>query len=180
MSNPNSDGTDELRKAACQIAATYFMACTNDCVSLTKEIVELVQSYQPKQPAPGAVEGVDDIDQILTGLTNFLVWEGQQDWEDAYPRDANRKNSQDRAKAALQAREHRLIKAYGGCTNCYGKGYATVNGQWSGTDTDQDIGSSGGRVSGGNPFEMKFCTCARGKQLKTLIEKYLTEGEADE
>lgn len=59
-------------------------------------------------------------------------------------------------------------KAYGGCRSCYGKGYATVNGRWRGYDTDQDIGSPGGYVSGGNPNVMKFCTCSRGRQLKQL------------
>jgi hypothetical protein len=30
----------------------------------------------------------------------------------------------------------RTKKAYGNCTNCFGKGYSTVNGRWSGYDTD--------------------------------------------
>lgn len=60
-----------------------------------------------------------------------------------------------------------LDAAYGGCHNCYGKGYASVNDMWSGNDTDQDIGSPGGRVSGGNPNAMKFCKCERGKQLES-------------
>lgn len=64
-----------------------------------------------------------------------------------------------------------LEKAYGGCKVCYGKGYATVNGQWVGHDTDQDIGSPGGTIRGGNQFEMQFCTCPRGQQLKTLLNK---------
>lgn len=60
-------------------------------------------------------------------------------------------------------------KAYGGCTNCYGKGYATVNDRWHGHDTDTDIGSPGGYVSGGNANAMKFCKCERGKQLEKLL-----------
>lgn len=59
-------------------------------------------------------------------------------------------------------------KAYGGCHICYGKGYATVNAQWIGYDTDTDIGSPGGVVRGGNPMSMKYCSCERGKQLEAL------------
>lgn len=74
-------------------------------------------------------------------------------------------------------------KAYGGCHNCYGKGYATANGMWSGIDTDTDIGSPGGRVSGGSPSVMKFCECERGKQLKGYVarrEQVLLERVRDE
>lgn len=68
----------------------------------------------------------------------------------------------------LDEAKRETAKAYGGCTKCYGKGYATVSGRWHGVDTDQDIGSSGGVVKGGKDFEMKYCTCERGKQLKAL------------
>lgn len=67
----------------------------------------------------------------------------------------------------LQAAE----KAYGGCHDCYGKGYATVNDRWLANDTDQDIGSPGGYITGGNPMAMKFCKCERGKQLEKLISE---------
>lgn len=63
-----------------------------------------------------------------------------------------------------------IEKSYGGCHICYGKGYSTVNGQWAGHDTDTDIGSRGGIVRGGKAVEMKYCTCARGKQLESLLE----------
>lgn len=68
-------------------------------------------------------------------------------------------------------REQEVAKAYGGCTNCYGKGYATVNDRWYGTDTDTDIGGTGKYYSGGNPNEMKFCDCSRGGQLKQAINR---------
>ena len=71
-------------------------------------------------------------------------------------------------------------KAYGGCHDCYGKGYATVNDRWHGNDTDTDIGSPGGYVSGGNPNAMKFCKCDRGKQLEQLIERAVMEARLDE
>ncbi len=73
--------------------------------------------------------------------------------------------------ALVKEAEAKTAKAYGGCTNCYGKGYATVNDQWVGVDTDQDIGSPGGVVRGGSPTAMKFCTCDRGELLKQLQSK---------
>jgi hypothetical protein len=77
-----------------------------------------------------------------------------------------------RQRSKVVERETDEIKrAFGGCEKCYGKGYATVNERWSGIDTDTDIGSKGGVVSGGNPFTMKFCTCGRGHQLHDLIEQ---------
>lgn len=50
-------------------------------------------------------------------------------------------------------------KAYGGCTKCYGKGYATVRREWKGrgvreVDESPDI-----------------CSCDRGKQIKKLLEE---------
>jgi hypothetical protein len=71
-------------------------------------------------------------------------------------------------------------KAYGGCHNCYGKGYATVNDRWMGHDTDQDIGSPGGTIQGGSDFAMKFCTCDRGKQLQELFTAEIVEARIDE
>lgn len=51
-------------------------------------------------------------------------------------------------------------KAYGGCTNCYGKGYATVKVQ-----------AGNYRVGFWELPPMKFCSCSRGKQLKKLLSK---------
>lgn len=73
---------------------------------------------------------------------------------------------------AIHQREQSLAKAYGGCTNCYGKGYATVNDAWHGHDTDTDIGSPGGYVSGGDRNAMKLCSCDRGKQLEKMLAKH--------
>lgn len=85
-----------------------------------------------------------------------------------------------KAKAAIQQALERerlaTAKAYGGCANCYGKGYATTSDLWSGYDTDEDIGSPGGGVSGGKPIVMKFCTCERGQQLKKWVAQ-LKAGE---
>lgn len=71
-------------------------------------------------------------------------------------------------------------KAFGGCTNCYGKGYATVNDRWSGYGTDGDIGGLEGHVSGGNPNAMKFCKCDRGKQISVRIAQLNQQIEGSE
>ncbi|WP_143690376.1 hypothetical protein [Williamsia sterculiae] len=72
----------------------------------------------------------------------------------------------------IKARQEEAIrhteKAYGGCHACYGKGYATHRSAITGVDTDQAIGSPGGRIY--HPFEeMRFCTCDRGQQLEKLL-----------
>jgi hypothetical protein len=62
----------------------------------------------------------------------------------------------------------KTAKAYGGCTNCYGKGYATYSSAHIAADTDQDIGSPGGHIN--IPFEeIRFCLCSRGRQLKKVM-----------
>jgi len=71
-------------------------------------------------------------------------------------------------------------KAYGGCTKCYGKGYATVSDRWLGHDTDTDVGSPGGYVSGGEDFAMKFCSCDRGKQLERLTTRITAAAKVEE
>lgn len=71
-------------------------------------------------------------------------------------------------------------KAYGGCHNCYGKGYATAPDLWAGYDTDTDIGSPGGPISGGEPVTMKYCTCERGKQLDQMVAKEVAAARLDE
>ena len=56
-----------------------------------------------------------------------------------------------------------IAKAFGGCKNCYGKGYATVR-----------IGTSS-RYHSEIHTELRFCSCDRGKQLK----KYFAEAEKE-
>lgn len=82
-------------------------------------------------------------------------------------------------KDHIAAERADVEKAYGGCHNCYGKGYASVNNRWSGNDTDTDIGSPGGHVSGGNPNAMKFCDCARGQKLKKRFTSQQGEKKHD-
>lgn len=57
------------------------------------------------------------------------------------------------------SRDQQTAKAYGGCTNCYGKGYATQSSRASGRGISWD-------TSG-----IKFCECPRGQQLKAETEQ---------
>lgn len=67
-----------------------------------------------------------------------------------------------------------LEKAYGGCHNCYGKGYATYRSAYSSYGTDGDIGGFEGRYY--QPYEkILFCKCDRGKQLEAIITQECTK-----
>ena len=60
-----------------------------------------------------------------------------------------------------------VSKAYGFCTKCYGKGYATVR---YGFNAHADfIGDKSYEY--GTKTHMKFCDCDRGKQLEELIKR---------
>jgi hypothetical protein len=74
--------------------------------------------FKPKNSPQGGVSRLhqtdkdsisDWLDPILTDLTNFMVWDGQQEWKPDYDRDANRKNSQNRAKAAIYSHIEAVI-----------------------------------------------------------------------
>lgn len=107
--------------------------------------------------APKPDESVEEILDNLKNMNDPIIFaRAAQKLEAHYS---------ERERRAVQETE----KAFGGCKNCYGKGYATVNDRWHGHDTDTDIGSPGGYVSGGNANAMKFCTCDRGKQLAKQI-----------
>jgi hypothetical protein len=65
-------------------------------------------------------------------------------------------------KTALETERRQTAKAYGGCTDCYGKGYST-----------QQVGEVRG---GGMTFDVpkkviNFCKCDRGAQLKELFKQ---------
>lgn len=75
--------------------------------------------------------------------------------------------NRDEAKQAITKLITDTEKAYGGCHNCYGKGYATVNEYASGYATDGDIGGAQGYFKFKQP-NIKFCSCDRGKQLAEL------------
>ncbi len=55
-------------------------------------------------------------------------------------------------------------KAFGGCTKCYGKGYATTI-QWASGKGESHMGQGDVEVSYKLP-EMRFCSCERGKELQ--------------
>lgn len=66
--------------------------------------------------------------------------------------------------AALETVVNDLIRAFGNCTICWGKGYSTT---FQGQKISPDF-------EGDQPYyrapkvEISFCNCDRGKQLKTL------------
>lgn len=57
-------------------------------------------------------------------------------------------------------------KAFGGCTKCYGKGYATQMAQLIGTE---DFGGDGFTET--PKVHINFCSCDRGKVLAALRSK---------
>lgn len=79
-------------------------------------------------------------------------------------------------ESAIQEARKETEKAYGGCQKCYGKGYATAIDYMSGHDTDQDIGSPGGKFRFQNKI-MRYCDCDRGKQLVSLTNSEPTNKE---
>jgi hypothetical protein len=68
----------------------------------------------------------------------------------------------------LEAKTQETAKAYGGCTNCYGKGYATCSGKYYsrvGDWKDKD--------------DIKYCACERGRQLESLVEAKVAEARVE-
>lgn len=91
------------------------------------------------------------LEDILLGLENYT--RGAEYYEHCY--------TPAEAKAAIQrliaANRQETEKAYGGCHRCYGKGYATQKSEVRARGLRWD-------TSG-----IKFCECARGKQLELVI-----------
>lgn len=67
-----------------------------------------------------------------------------------------------------QSQMEEVAKAYGGCTNCYGKGYSTYQGEYK------------ARQYRWQDKKMKFCDCERGKQLESQMEEREAEIRIDE
>lgn len=65
----------------------------------------------------------------------------------------------------IKSRDQRIALAYGGCTNCYGKGYATYSGEYS----------ARGMKWPDKPI--KYCDCERGKQLEKVNERIALEAQ---
>lgn len=67
--------------------------------------------------------------------------------------------------ALIEKEKTAIAKAYGGCTKCYGKGYATI---CDGTIGYEDFGGDGFRTP--ITTKMKFCSCSRGEQLSAILK----------
>jgi hypothetical protein len=65
-------------------------------------------------------------------------------------------------------------KAFGGCTECYGKGYATVR---YGKQGFEDFGGEGFIIA--PTTHIHFCLCDRGKQLKVYFSEAHASGRAE-
>lgn|ERR1700743_1514308 len=74
----------------------------------------------------------------------------------------------------------KVEKAYGGCHNCYGKGYATELQQPGGTATDGDIDGPEGPWKGQQHIEIHYCSCSRGSDLLKLTEHIAVAVRVDE
>lgn len=59
----------------------------------------------------------------------------------------------------------RAEKAYGGCHNCYGKGYSTYRHGYTGMGDFEGDPDYSEQIK----THMVFCECDRGKQLKELL-----------
>lgn len=70
-------------------------------------------------------------------------------------------------RSQIQQAQKETEKAFGGCTKCYGKGYATYR---SGTSWRGDFE---GDPDGSTPISerMVYCTCDRGKQLESHVKQ---------
>ena len=64
-------------------------------------------------------------------------------------------------------------KSFGDCRSCYGKGYSTTIEYASGRG-ESDIGQRNISIHYQLPL-MRFCICARGKQLKEILGKVVKE-----
>jgi predicted NBD/HSP70 family sugar kinase len=75
----------------------------------------------------------------------------------------------DELEALISQKIIDTAKAYGGCTKCYGKGYAT----WRHGETYR--GSTHNMRD-----DIKLCDCPRGKQLEAVMSQKIIEAHLDE
>lgn len=66
----------------------------------------------------------------------------------------------------LTQREAEIIKAFGGCTKCYGKGYSTQMAQLIGAE---DFGGDGFVEK--PKVHINYCSCERGQVLSSLTSQ---------
>lgn len=67
------------------------------------------------------------------------------------PKSLVRRNLEEFAGMAAAYAETETMKAFGGCTLCYGKGYSTTNMRTDGF------------------MKIRFCSCGRGVQLSAIF-----------
>ncbi len=65
----------------------------------------------------------------------------------------------------LSSQKSQIEKAFGGCKNCYGKGYATTIEY---AQTCEDFG--GEEIKRWQLSDIRFCNCERGKELKKRFQ----------
>lgn len=73
------------------------------------------------------------------------------------------------ANAKLDEAIDDLIKSFGGCESCFGKGYATHLTDYTSSTDFPDHAPIERSVN--RKLEMYFCDCERGQALKQLCEK---------
>lgn len=150
--NPFSPTTNGECRSTTGIDATHIVS-----VTLTKE--QLIECL----PKPPAVQGDDWIDKAISfNVNRGLIHEDR--WTDL--KQAIRDHIA--ANYVPKGELTELDKAYGGCHNCYGKGYATGNEFASGRGAKW-------RVS-----NMRYCTCERGKQLQAQVDEAVLSGKIEE
>lgn len=74
---------------------------------------------------------------------------------------AIKKQTKKQIQELIVEAQEETAKAYGGCTKCYGKGYATVR-------KGRSYRKSGIYKTWEMNEEMNYCTCDRGRQLAQL------------
>lgn len=102
-----------------------------------------------------------DTKAAIQALITAAYEKGQ---DDAIKKYASLNYEEGRTAAAKET-----AKAYGGCTKCYGKGYAT----WRHGETSR------GKTSNMRT-DIKYCTCERGQQLETLTNDAISEARQEE
>lgn len=69
-------------------------------------------------------------------------------------------------QSLIKKHEAKVVRAFGNCTKCYGKGYSTYRHGISGTE---DFGGEGFKTP--MKTHIIYCSCDRGKQLEQLMKE---------
>jgi hypothetical protein len=103
--------------------------------------------------APTRPDSTVELDELISNFYGWAVGD-----ETIGPEHMNATQFKARLQAILDREVAITEKAYGGCHNCYGKGYST----------GAELYAAKG-AKWGNHNKMKFCTCDRGQQLETQV-----------